>query len=65
MKSKLIRLSALAASLVIAGSANAAIDVSSVTTAMSDGTTAAGTIGAAVLAFVAIVAVFKKVRGAI
>lgn len=64
MKNIITRVSALGLLLGVSA-ANAAIDVSSVTDAMSDGTTAAGTIGAAVLAFVAIVAVFKKVRGAI
>ena len=52
------------AALGAATASHAAIDVSAVLTSITDGTTAATTIGVAFLALVALIGVFKAVRGA-
>jgi hypothetical protein len=50
---------------VVCGSANAAIDVSGVTGAITEGATAAAVVGAAALVFVAGIKIFNKIRGAV
>ena len=48
----------------IAGASQAAVDVTSVTTAIADAGTAAATVGAAVLVMVVGIKVYKWIRGA-
>lgn len=50
--------------LFAAGASQAAIDVTSVTTALTEAAVTVGTIGAAVLGVVVVVKVFKYIRGA-
>lgn len=49
---------------LVAGLSQAAVDVTSVTTAISDAGTAAATVGAAVLVMVVGIKVYKWIRGA-
>lgn len=51
-------------SALVAGLSQAAVDVTSVTTAISDAGTAAATVGAAVLVMVVGIKVYKWIRGA-
>jgi len=51
-------------SLVLANAANAAIDVASITTLVTEGVAAAAVIGLAFLGFKAGIAVFKSLRSA-
>jgi len=62
--SRTVQAAAGAALLSGVGLAQAAIDVTSVTTALSDAAGTGGVIGAAVLGGVVVVKVFKYVRGA-
>lgn len=48
----------------VAGASQAAIDVTSVTTAIGDAGTAAATVGAAVLVMIVGIKVYKWIRGA-
>lgn len=59
-----LKVVAVAAAVTVAGAANAAIDVSAVTTTIADGVVAAGVIGLAFLGFKGGVAIFKALRGA-
>lgn len=49
---------------LVAGLSQAAVDVTSVTTAIADAGTAAATVGAAVLVMVVGIKVYKWIRGA-
>jgi len=51
-------------SALVAGLSQAAVDVTSVTSAISDAGTAAATVGAAVLVMVVGIKVYKWIRGA-
>lgn len=51
-------------SALVAGLSQAAVDVTSVTTAIGDAGTAAATVGAAVLVMVVGIKVYKWIRGA-
>ena len=65
MRQKLAALAVVTSGAVVASSANAAIDVAEVTTAIGDGATAAATIGGLALAFVVGIRIFKKIRAAV
>lgn len=51
--------------VMTSGAANAAIDLGDSTTAFSDGTVAAATLGGLGLAMVVGIRIFKKIRGAV
>ena len=55
----------VASGAVMASSANAAIDLTEVTSSFGDGTTAAATLGGIGLAFYVAVRMFKKIRAAV
>jgi hypothetical protein len=59
-----VRGSAVISGLLAAGLSQAAVDVTSVTTAIADAGTAAATVGAAVLVMVVGIKVYKWIRGA-
>lgn len=56
---------ATASALALVSGANAAIDTSSVTTAISDGSGAVTTVGVAVLGVMVLIAVYKWIRRAL
>lgn len=56
---------ASASALAVASGANAAIDVSSVTTSIADGSGAVTTVGVAVLGVMVLIAVYKWIRRAL
>lgn len=58
-------LASASALAVASGGANAAIDTSSVTTAISDGSGAVTTVGVAVLGVMVLIAVYKWIRRAL
>lgn len=59
-----VRGSAVISGLLAAGLSQAAVDVTSVTSAIGDAGTAAATVGAAVLVMVVGIKVYKWIRGA-
>lgn len=61
---KSVKAGLVAAGVLVATSSQAAVDVTSVTTAIGDAGTAAGTVGAAVLVMVVGIKVYKWIRGA-
>jgi len=66
MKARNIYKKFFAGSLVaVAGASQAAIDVASVTTAIGDAGTAAGTVGAAVLVMIVGIKVYKWIRASL
>lgn len=65
LKNRVVRFAAGVGVAVSTGAANAAIDVSGVTGVIGDGVTAAATVGALSLTFVAGIKIFNKIRGAV
>lgn len=65
LKTRIAQAIAVGSSVAICASANAAIDTAGVTSAITDGATAAGVVGAAALVFFVGVRVFKIIRGAV
>jgi hypothetical protein len=65
LKTRLAQAVAVGSSVAICATANAAIDTAGVTSAITDGATAAGVVGAAALVFFVGVRVFKIIRGAV
>lgn len=60
-----VRRGLASAAALAAGGANAAIDVSSVTTSIADGSGAVTTVGVAVLGVMVLIAVYKWIRRAL
>ena len=65
VKQRLFAAAVVGSSVAVCGSANAVVDTSGVTAAITDGATAAGVVGAAALVFIAGIKIFNKIRGAV